>query len=1145
VKNLKRFKLAETLLLGLVFAVFSTTFLRAQTTSASINGVVQDATGAVISNATVTAVNAATNKSTATVSQPTGAYTILGLQPSTYKLTVIAKGFPKYQQTGIVLELNQHATIVITLPIGTVQEEIVVNGDVSGLDVTSPVLSNEVNGTSIENLPLNTREAFSLLALTPGFSGSISNDYNGISYSINGGAKQFGDILVDGTPAGFPTVQGYQGIGVVPSVDAIGEFRLLSQTFPAEYGRTLDGILNVVYKSGSNAFHGTGFEFHRDSVGAANTFFNNRNHVKLPSFRRNQYGGVIEGPLYRNKLFFLASVEQLSQASFTSVTATVPTDAQREGDFSSTYGPNGNLVTIYNPFSTKYDSDSGNYIRTPYTNNKITSGLSTVGRNFLNYFPKANTTPSNAITNADNYYAVGNVIAPVRSWDVRADNVINNNSSIFFRYSNRYVWSTAPSLMPTDVAAATKNNDSGDTSNGFTLGYTNAIRTNVIYEARLGFARAVYDYRNKSLGFKASSLGLPSIIDSAPGNANTDYFPTIYTTNYLQLGQDSNRHNAFQTGSFLSSLMLERGKHVFKIGFDGRQIRVNDHEISQANGDFTFDASWTQGPNANVASTYAGNSVASLLVGMGTGQVIQDFKDVATESYYSAEYFQDDWKILPNLTLNYGIRYDLDSPRTERFNRMNYFDPDVATPLSSYMSGITGGLVYIGVNGKSRHQYHVDWNNIAPRVGFSWSVTPSTVVHAGSGIIYGASNQAASGDATPTGWRQTNTWVSSLDGITPYHTIDNPFPDGFPTITPVKSGVLTGAGNSIAGVIQHSPTPYTIQWSLDIQRSLPYNMTADVAYIGNRGRQLITSFESQESWDQLPVEQLSQGSALQKSVANPFYGNSAMTGSLAASTTTAGQLLLKYPQFSNVEIYHLMGGDSQYDGLQITLNKRMSSGLQLSGSYVWSKNFDQNSAHQNSFKPKADYAISAQDINQRVVVSYIYKLPFGRNQRRLFSLPTWGDDLIGGWQINGITTIQGGQPLQVTASNTLSAFNFQQLNANTNHQNPSYSGAVKNRLSKYFNTSDFSQPHSFTLGNGPAYYNSLRSPGTNNTDLSMYKDLSLPDKVNLELRVESYNTFNHPQFGSPNTSVTSSSFGSITSQANSPRQLQFGAKIMF
>jgi len=1139
-----------------IMLAFTVLITMAQGTGASINGVVHDATGAIVENATVTATNTATNEQVTSTTQSGGEYTLLNLSPSTYKLTVTANGFSTYEQTGILLNVNQHATVNIALQLGAVQQQITVNADVTGLDTTSSELNSVVNGTSISNLPLNTRESYALLEMTPGFNGSIGNDYNAVSYSINGGRSNYGDILVDGTPASFPTVNGVEGVGIYPSVDAIGEFRLLAQDFPAEYGRTLDGIVNVVFKSGTNQYHGSAFEFIRNNDLDANDFFSNRKGVALPAFHRNQFGGLLGGPIYRNKTFFLVSSEILLQNAFQSLTTTVPTLKQRDGDFSETYGSNGKLITIYDPYTTTLNPDgSGTYLRTAYADNKITSmpnEESKVGVNILNYYPKPNTT-GDTVTNANNYYATGSTPTQTIAWDVRIDHTISDRQKVFGRYSNRYYESNPHALFPAAQAIAEGLIDGEDFSRGFTAGYTASVTPRIIYDARLGFARTLYNYLNNSLGFQDSTLGLPSSIDAAPGV--TPLFPQISPSGYVSLGNNGQRHNAFMNYALLSSLTIEHGKHIFKLGFDGRMIRVNDNEASYGAGGFSFPTSWTQGPNPNTASSNAGNGIASMLIGLGSGYVMQDYKNVATQSFYWAGYFQDDWRILPTLTLNLGVRYDVDSPRTERFNRMNYFDPDASSPLSTDIAGLTGGLQFVGVKGHGRHQYAYDKNNFAPRVGFAYTPRTSTVVHGGFAVVYGASNQAAAGTVGPYGWRVQTNWVSTLDNITPYTcpttgtclggNLDNPFPQGFSTPPGATDGLWTGAGSLMEGVLRRDPTPYTLQWGLDLQETLPFNITADIAYAGNRGRQMIQSGEGGMDLDQLPTQYLYMGSALNNLVSNPFYGDSRVTGTLSASTVTKEQLLLKYPQYLQMWPLRSPGGDTQYDGLQMSLNKRLSGGVQLQGSYVLAKAFDNGTTHQDTFSPMADYAVSSIDVHQRFIFSYIYELPIGRGRRFGSKMPGWGNVMIGGWQINGITTIQGGTPLGVSASNTLSSFNFQTLYANTNYQAPSYSGPAKNRLSKYFNTADFSQPASFTLGNGPARYSHLRAPGVDNSDFSLFKEFNPVERLKAQFRAEAFNVFNHPQFSSPNTTVTSSSFGTITSQANSPRQIQFGLKLLF
>lgn len=1114
----------------------------AQATGASVNGIVQDSSGGVVKSAQVVATNVATGSQVTESSNDQGQYTLLDLAPGTYSIRITAKGFQTYKQNGIRLDVNQHATQNVTLSPGGVQQTVTVNADVSTLNTVTSQVSDEVNGTSLRALPLNTRNPYALVELVPGFAGTTGDDYNSNSFSVDGGRQGFTDVLVDGTPAGFPTVNGNAGIGIFPSIDAIGEYQVLAQNYPAEFGRSADGILNVVFKSGTNQFHGTLFEFIRNSDLDANDFFSNRNGKPLPPFRRNQFGGVLSGPLYHNKTFFLVSTELLRQNAFQSLTATVPTLAQRTGDFSQTYGANGKLIQIYNPFSTRPNPSGSGFIRDPFPNNIIPADMqSQVALKAITYYPLPNVQGA-PLTNADNYFQNGSVTTQTTAWDVRIDHTISDRQKIFGRYSNRYYDSDPGPLFPAADAVAEGLINGEDYARGLTFGYTATLSPRTILDSRLGFARTLYNYTNTSLGFNASTLGLPGSLNSAGG---VDLFPVFSPAGYVGLGNNGERHNAFMTYSLLSSLTLLRGPHTIKLGFDGRLIRVNDNEAADSSGNFTFGTNFTQGPNPNASSANTGNGLASLLLGTGTGDLIQSYKNDASQSYYLAEYLQDDWRVTPKLTLNLGVRYDLDTPRTERYNRMNYFNPTIASPLASRVAGLTGGLVFVGVNGQSRHQYHIDANNVAPRFGFAYSPQASTVVHGGAAIVYGPSAQAAAGTVGPYGFRVQNTWVSTLDGITPYNTLDNPFPQGFQPPPGAAQGLDTGVGSQIEGVLQNTPTPYAEQWDFDVQQSIKGGFLFDVAYVANRGRKQQQSREGGIDFDQLPVSDLALGSQLNATVANPFYG-AITTGALAATTTSRGQLLKNYPQFTSVLPLFLSGGNDQYDGLQLRLDKRFSYGLQLQSSYVWAKNYDNGTNHQNSFDPMADYAVSSQDMRQRFIASYIYALPIGRGRAFGGHMSPIEDIALGGWEINGITTLQTGTPLQITASNTSGLGNPVEY-ANWNRQDATLHTDIHTRLNQSFNTADFSQPAPFTLGNGPAYYDTLRAPGFNNTDFSVFKEFGAAERLRLQFRAEAFNVFNHEQFGAPDTGVTDTNFGAITSTQSSasPRQIQFGLKLLY
>ena len=507
----------------------------AQDTGASLIGEVKDSHGAVVKGASATATNTATNEHTDATTDDQGEFVLLKLQPGTYTLSISAPGFNSYKQAGIRLDLNQHANQDVTLDVGDVKQEVTVTSDVSGLDTESSQVSDEVNGTSLRQLPLNARNPYQLVTLVPGFAGSTGDDYNSNSFSINGTRQGYTDVLVDGSPAGFPTVNGNSGIGVFPSIDAIGEYRILAQNYSAEYGRTAGGIVNVVFKAGANQFHGTLFEFIRNNDLDSDDYFSKLHGKPLPAFHRNQFGGVVTGPIIKDKTFFLLSTELLRQNAFQSLTATVPTDLQRQGDFSQTFGANGKLITIYNPFSTRANPSGSGYIRDPFPNNMIPANLlSAVALKALAYYPEPNTVGS-SITNANNYFANGSTVTQTTAWDVRVDHNLTPKQKIFARYSNRFYSSSPNALFPAKDAVAEGLINGEDFARGFTFGHTMTLNDRTLLDTRLGFSRTLYNYLNNSLGFQDSTLGLPGALDAAGG---TPTFPVFSPAGYTGLGNN-------------------------------------------------------------------------------------------------------------------------------------------------------------------------------------------------------------------------------------------------------------------------------------------------------------------------------------------------------------------------------------------------------------------------------------------------------------------------------------------------------------------------------------------------------------------------------------------------------------------------------
>jgi hypothetical protein len=1116
----------------------------AQTITGTITGIVKDTSGAVLPGVTVTMTQTQTARAESTVSDAEGRYTSAPLPLGDYRIEASLQGFKSAAQSGVTLTISDVARVDFTLEVGALSETVEVTANTSLVDTNTSAIGKLVDNRRIAELPLNTRNVYALIFLTPGVGGTIGNAYGDLRYTINGARPRSSDTLVDGVTATFPTVTGGVGISVFPSVDAIQEFKVLGATYPAEFGRSLGSIMNVVYKSGSNEFHGSTYEFLRDSSFDSRDFFQRRRGEELGDFSRHQFGGAAGGPLQTGRMFYLVSFEGLRESAFRSTTTTVPTALERLGDFSQSFAANGQQIRIFNPFSTRANP-AGGFIRDQFLDNKIPSTMwDPVAVNVLKYYPLPNQ-PGDPITGRNNYVASGTADLNTSNTDLRVDRNFGANGRGFMRYSHRFVESVPLQAFPDELTIAEGRVIEENRVHNFVAEYNHTLSRSTLLTTRLGFARTLFVFDNQGLGFKPSSLGFPAAIDTAPDRM---MFPAFGASTYVSLGGNDHRYNAFMSYPLLVSLTKTTPRHTLKTGFDARMIRVNVWE-ARAAGTFNFSPGFTQGPNPNTASSTAGHSMASLLLGTGTATntLIQNWKNVASQNFYFAGYVQDDWRVNERLTLNVGLRYDLETPRTERFDRMNYFDPEARSPLAAQVPqfpDLRGGLVFVGVDGNSRWQYTVDRNNISPRIGGAFQLNEKTVLRSGYSHVYGPSYQQANGTVGPFGFRTENLWVSTLDGITPFRLLRDPYPDGFRPSPGAAEGLLTGAGSMLQAPLREgTKTPWNRQWNVTIQRELPWSTSVEIAYVGTEGHDLQTNSESGLNINQLDPQYLALGSALNQLVPNPFFGI-VNNGVLVAPQVSRAQLLRPFPQFTDIIPLSATGATSIYHSMQLSVSRRMRNGLMVAGSYVWSKAFDEGENHQNSYDLRASQAVASFDVPHRFVLSALYELPFGHGRRFASTTPAALNALIGGWQINTAITVQSGTPLTIAASNTAGLFN-PVTRANWNGTDPRLDTPREERLQRWFDTTAFSQPAPFTFGNAGTTFPLLRTDSVRNVDLSLFKQFSLSGRLRLQARIEAFNALNRVQFSGPNVSVTSSSFGVVTSQANTPRQLQFGVKVLW
>ena len=1143
--------IAIKLVLPALLLLAAAPLLRSQTITASLGGTILDPTGAVVPIARIRIVNTATNVQTAIQAGTRGEFLAPSLQPGPYSLRVEAAGFKTGQRGGIVLDVAQAARLDIKLEVGSMTESVEVTSAAPLLQTADSSGGQVVDSNFITNLPLNGRSSYDLVSLAPGVKGS------GSSASVNGGRPGSNDVLIDGIPSSPPEVNYVQQFTAFPPVDAVQEFRLQSNNYSAEFGHSGGGILNLIYKSGTNKLHGSAFEFLRNSVVDANNFFSNAAGIPLGSFKRNQFGFSAGGPvvlpkLYngRNKTFFFLDYEGLRTRSASPATFTVPTALQKTGDFSQTRNATGGLVMIYDSVTT-VPSGSG-FIRSPFAGNAIpASRIDKVAANVMKYYPSPNR-PGDPNTGTNNFSGTGTSPQQADSMDYKVDENLNARNRFSFRYSRRDLLSVSSSIFPSEIRIADGGTNAPQTSNNAAFDYTWNATPGFLMNFRVGMGRHLLGYTPLSAGFDPTSLGFPAYLAK---NAEAIMFPGFSATGYRTLGNynPDYRHNAFESINVSINNTKVLSRHLIKFGFDGRALIVNDHEISLGSGLFSFTKALTQGPDPNRATATAGDGLASLLIGAGSGSISKGFKDVATKSSYYALYVADDWKVTSRFALNMGVRYELQTPRTERYNRMNFFDPNVASPLAgpAGLPNLKGGLVYVGVDGRGRSQFELQKTNISPRLGFAYHAAKRFVIRGAYGIFYAPSLTSAGGTVGNFGFRADTPYVGSQDGLTPSDYLSNPFPKGF--IAPLGSslGLASSVGAGINAPLNNTVTPYTLNWNLNLQYEIRGGILVEAGYVANRALQLNQSGEGTYNLNQLRPEQLKLGTQLQQTVQNPFYGVITV-GALSARTVPRSMLLTSFPQFTTVYPLYLVGASSNYQSLQMKAEKRFGKGFGFLATYTFDKLIDdysiianagRNASIQNIYDRHSERSVSPNDYPQRLVGTGVYELPIGRGRMVGKNWNRVTDSLIGGWQINGLLTLQSGQPLALSTQNTSGAGSAV-LRPNTNGQYAGFTGPVVDRLAKFFDTSVFSQPASFTFGNVGRTLPNVRGPATRGLDFSAFKTFRLGERMSLQFRAEFFGATNTPIFGLPDQTFSNNTFGRISSAGGS-RQSQFALKFLF
>ena len=1130
--------------------------------SAQLRGTVQDTTGAVIPNASLTITNDATQVPETLTTDASGRYIFISLQPARYTVRVTVTGFKTVVRPNVELRVGQQTDLDFRLEVGEVTTTLEVAATAPVLNSVSAALGQEVTNRYITEVPLLNRAVLNLAYLAPGVT-EVQGGSGGTNFVSNGQRNATAEVRLDGALTSSP--EGGEGgttsVKYNPSIEIVQEFKLQNNSFSAEFGNNGGTVINIITNSGTNEFHGSGFWFGRRPELDANNFFANRNGVPKAPYSRHQYGGSIGGPIRKQKAFFFFDYDRVKFDSPSTVTTTVPTAVQSQGDFSGTLNANGTLQRIFNPFDT-YTDPAGVIKRRPFDNNRVPASMQDpIATRVVQLYPGP-TGSGDPITARNNF--TQNIVNLTRTYqyDIKIDHVLTDKTRLMGRYSMYHPESTVPPLF------LGGQSDVINTRNAV-VEHSWAPNGTTVWTNRIGVDR--FHERRYSQQADSAAAGFPSLLTSVYGIPR---FPSLQVEGYQQFGRIGSSSpcctdtvEAHLQYMMASSLFKVVGAHNLKFGGEQRIFFNNFFQPGNPTGLFTFNRATTM-EAVFQPNSLQGNGLAALLLGFGSGGSLGIQPSTANKSKETAFFVQDDWRVTQKLTLNLGLRYEWSTPFTDRYNRLQVNDyagdSGIEIPGLGRLRGISR------FTDSDYRTIGTDHNNLAPRLGLAYRVGAKTVVRVGAGLYYGFSG-ATNYQQVGAAFRKTAQIRSSLDGgITRYATLANPFPDGLIGGQGTKYGPLAMWGFSIgSGLSDTFRNAEIYQWNFGVQRELPSGMLVEATYSasrtthlpfggypGTRNRNFIGR-AGREQWGSRGLAEL---------VPNPFLplfkGPNAIFSepdSLYNNATIPRiNLLRPYPQFNGgFEGLYSFDANARYNSLQLRFEKRYSHGLNLLAAYTLSKLRDDSSLGYNGWMGntpsreiqdrtnlKGEWSVGASDTPHRLVAGGSYEVPVGRGRHFGNAMHPVLNAVVGGWQINGFLTFQSGPPLSLAMNNARLADGGQRPNVTGNPRGADIRTVV-DRLGNFFNQTALSDPGDQIPGNAPRYSDDLRADHISGLDFSFFKNVPIREKTKVQLRAEFFNFTNTPRFSAPNAFFGSVDFGTITSQYNSPRRAQMGVRFLF
>ncbi|GGH00313.1 TonB-dependent receptor [Silvibacterium dinghuense] len=1076
----------------------------------SLSGSVQDAQKAQISGAKVTVTRTETGLSESKLTNNSGFYAFPVLLPGHYNITVEKDGFNLQTKEGVEIFTGQASAVSFTLDVGHVVEKIEVHSDVAQLQSTTSSITDEVENTSIKNYPLLDRTASQLQRL----SGLVVSSGTGSNteFTIAGGRGDNANYTVDGGTT-QNLLQGVPEQMFNLPIDALQEFSFSISDYKAELGRSGGGFIQMTTKSGTNNFHGSAYFYYRSQGFQAIPVFATTN----PPLQYKFFGGSIGGPIWRGKTYFFFTYEGRRQTTSSALLLNVPDALERAGNFSEVAAevidPNTGLQAEYNG----------------QKNVLPPSELDPYGVKLASYYPLPNVT--GAALNTSNFSGNDTTQSVSNIYVLRIDHKFSDRDSVYGRFLANPSNSSVPNVYPTP-GTDPYGSSSLDYYYNPSATWNHIFTPNVLNEARATFSfREALALTNGTNSAAAAALALPGI--------NSAYFPGVTLGSFATIGNASQQQR-LQTpilaNEYADNLSWQIGKHQTKYGIDYRTSADGDLYSPSAGGFFNFTST-------GASSNNAAGSLANLLLGRVNSASRQETELLYSLAWSWGLYAQDDWHVNDKLTLNYGLRWDIDSPRYLSNNRQNSFNPTAINPVS----GTPGVITFAGIDGQSRYANNFDRTLFGPRLGLAWTPRENEVFRVGSGILYEGEYDQATPIVMALGFSNAISLTSpnSVAGTPAFLLKDNGTEGtglaAYPTasqLTPSFGAVAVGStpNTTVQWITKDHKTGYLYQLHADWQRQLPGSTLLDIGYTGTFGHHLVSPYA--ESIDQITPANLALLAA------NP--------------SAYKAQTLRPFPQFTNVQSLYPDDGQSGYNAGNIEVQKRYSSGFQYQANYTWSKMRDNGSARfgvagypnngfTNYYDQQGRWGLSGSDIRNRLIFSGLYELPFGQG-KPLHSNSYLVNQVIGGWSISGLEEIHAGTALSpIDSTNNTGSYSDgvrPNLTGNPNDLRSGRSRAAK--IAEWFDTSAFTQNANYTFGNAPRTFG--RGPGFADTDLTLLKTVDVREGHKLELRMEAFNALNHANLGNPNTTFGSTGFGTITSLSGgstSSRTLQLAAHYTF